>query len=192
MECNRRGAVRGRTAVKCRRIAVLGALGATISVIVSCLSLNPAGIAIIEPAAALGPADVVEAQLDALRENTDENEGIATTFRFASPQNRDAIGSLESFIELFESPLYLPMLNHEEVQIFAPSVQGDLALVPVALRSKDNRRIDYLFILTRQRETPYDGMWMTDAVQIHSPNDPHSDGESAQMGHTQPGVADSE
>lgn len=150
-------------------LAILAMLG-------SCETLQPPDSQrITEPNPSLNPVQVVEAQLDALRRNRDDDEGIRITYNFASPANREETGPLDRFRTLFESPVYAPLLNHREFEVYAPSVYEDLAVVPVRVIASDGEQVDYVFILTRQQEDPYENMWMTDAVQIHSPDDSTSE-----------------
>ena len=69
----------------------------------------------LAPAPSFGPAEVTQIQLDALRTNTLINEGIALTFRFASPANRQVTGPLPRFVKMLRSPPYDRLLNHREV-----------------------------------------------------------------------------
>lgn len=114
----------------------------------------------------LRPEEVVEIQLTALRTNGPDNEGIERTFRFASPANRSATGPLERFASLFRTPAYRPMLNHVSSEVFSPVVDGGVALVPVTVSLPDGSEFDYMFVLSRQSDAPYENMWMTDAVQF--------------------------
>lgn len=117
-----------------------------------------------EPAPDLSPEDVVRAQLNALRDNGPDHDGIERTYQFASPANRRATGPLERFIALFRNPDYTPMLNHESADIDEVSVDGDRAVIPVTITQIDGSAFDYVFVLSEQTEEPYEDMWMTDAV----------------------------
>lgn len=130
---------------------------------------------VTEPSSALSPVQVVEAQLDALRRNRDDDEGIAILYNFFSPTNRERTGPLERFRRRFDNSVYAPLLNHREFEVYAPTVVVDLAMVPVRVIASDGEQIDYVFVLTRQQDEPYESMWMTDAVQMHSPDDQDSE-----------------
>ncbi len=128
-----------------------------------------------QPRVGLEPEDVVRIQLEALKTNGPANEGIARTFRFASPANRAVTGPLERFALLFRSPAYQPMLNHVTSVVYSPVMDSGLALVPVTLTQSDGSEVDYMFVLSRQTMEPYEDMWMTDAVQYQGaviPADP--------------------
>lgn len=140
-----------------------------------CESVDLQAGEITEPSAALSPSEVVSAQLRALSESGEGEDGIETAYRFASPSNRENTGPLENFRTLFDNPVYEPMVGHREAEVFSPTVQGDLAIVPVSLTDDEGSVVDYVFVLTRQQEEPYENMWMTDAVQIHSPENPDTE-----------------
>jgi hypothetical protein len=109
---------------------------------------------------------VVQVQMNALKYNDDAtDDGIRTVRRFASPDNREIVGSFEQFVEIIESPTYAPMLSYDSAA-FEPERTGeDTALVRVTTRAAGNVTARYEFRLTRQGEGQYDGCWMTDGVQ---------------------------
>lgn len=160
-----------RNAIRAAFVSLIAALS-----LVTCESIEPPDAQrVTEPDAALSPVQVIEAQLDALRRNRDDNEGIAIIYNFASPANRERMGPLERFRRHFDNSAYAPLLNHREFEVYAPTVVADLAVVPVRVIASDGEQVDYVFVLTRQQEEPYESMWMTDEVQIHSPDDPDSE-----------------
>jgi hypothetical protein len=117
------------------------------------------------PSPELSPGDVVRIQLEALQHNDlpEPDAGIALAFRFSSPGNREQTGPLPRFSEMIRSA-YAEMLNHREVRLPAPLIQGDEAIQPVEVVAKNGATFRYLFILSRQSEPPYAGCWMTDSV----------------------------
>ncbi len=124
-----------------------------------------------EPRADLAPAEVVAAQLYALKNNDSANrdDGIRTAFRFASPGNRRVTGPIERFIEMVKNPLYAPLLNHRSARSGEMTVVGGAARQKVTLTARDGAPATYVFILTQQDGPPCSGCWMTDAV-IRSEN----------------------
>lgn len=130
---------------------------------------------ITEPDPNLNPVDVVRAQLDALRAPGDERQRIEIAFRFISPARRREIGTVDRYAELFEQGANFALLNHREADVFRPTVRGDLAIVPTSVVAADGERVDLVFVLIREREEPYENMWLTDAIQVHSTEDPVSE-----------------
>ncbi len=141
-----------------------------------CETLRPPDLQrVSEPDPVLNPVEVVEAQLEALRPNRNDEEGMRVVYTFASPATREEKGDFEQFRRLFENGVYGSLLNHREFDVYAPTVVENLAVVPVRVIASDGRQVDYMFILTRQQEEPYENMWMTDSIQVHSPHDEDSE-----------------
>jgi len=135
------------------------------AVVLACSGLRTPG-----PHPSLTPADVVVAQLDALSRRGDD--GIARAYRFASPANRRAIGSVDRFERVVRSPGYAPMLDHRSAELGPERVEGGRAAVAVALTAADGSRHAYLFELSRQRDGAWTGCWMTDSVLVMTPREP--------------------
>src|SRR5438309_2031919 len=66
----------------------------------------------MEPSPQLTPDQVVRVQMEAMKHNDRpaHDAGIAKTFKFASPQNREQTGPLDKFIAMVKNPVYAPML----------------------------------------------------------------------------------
>lgn len=118
-----------------------------------------------QPSPELSPGAAVRIQLEALRHNDtpEPDAGIKVLFRFASPDNRAQTGPLPRFSEMIRNG-YPEMLNHREVRLPPPLIQGDEAIQPVEVVARNGAAYRYLFILSRQSEPPYAGCWMTDSV----------------------------
>ncbi len=117
-----------------------------------------------EPSPKLTPAQVVSAQLAALKNNDDRDSGIRISFRFASPGNKAQTGPIERFIAMVKNPAYLPMINHQSVHPEPIEVNGSAARQIVTLVASHGKRTRYLFVLSKQKQPPCRGCWMTDAV----------------------------
>ena len=129
---------------------------------------SPAGRATLtqRPNPGLEPHDVVTIILDALRHNDmpTKDRGIAVTFDFSSPANRDATGPFDRFAALAKNPDYWPMLNHQRVERGEMILLGAEARQRVTVVGAGGERVTYTFILTRQEEGEFSGCWMTDGV----------------------------
>lgn len=115
-----------------------------------------------KPEPNLSPQDVVRIQVESLQEHDDQ--GIATVYRFASPDNRLATGPLSRFAKLFETPSYQALREAASTEYFEMEIDGDSAMQIVALTNNKGIVSFYLFQLTRQSNGSYDGCWMTDGV----------------------------
>lgn len=117
------------------------------------------------PTPDLSPAQVVRVVMDALKNNDADDSGIAVTFDFASPGNKEATGPLARFIPMVKSPVYGPMLNHRSSTVGKVLVRDDEAQALVTLIDAKGEKAAYVFRLSRQ---PDDGdppnCWLTDGV----------------------------
>lgn len=109
------------------------------------------------------PQQVISIVVNSLQKNTLANEGIATVFRFASPENKSATGPLSRFTQMLKRG-FPDMLNHKGVRYDAIDIVGDMAVQAVWLQTQSGAEFGYAFQLRKQRGGMHDGMWMTDAV----------------------------
>ena len=130
------------------------------------LALALAGTAAPHPAPSLSPAEVVAIVLNALQHNDDPSPdaGIATTFEFASPANREETGPLERFALLIKNPAYRVMLDFRTATRGRLEIDGNHARQRVAIVGRDGTQVTYVFLLSKQPEGPYANCWMTDGV----------------------------
>jgi hypothetical protein len=114
----------------------------------------------------LTPEEVVGAVLEALRTNDlpTPDRGIAVTFAFASPANRDATGTIEKFAALVRTQAYSPILNYRHVERGLLRVDGDEARERVVVTGADGTRAAFVFTLSRQASGLFKDCWMTDRV----------------------------
>jgi len=93
---------------------------------------------------------VVQVQMNAFRYNDNRtNDGIRAARAFASPTNREAVGSVEQFVSLFETPSYAPMLTYDTAQYSVPRVDNDTAEIEVVTRENGSVTGRYEFRLVR-------------------------------------------
>jgi hypothetical protein len=109
------------------------------------------------------PQQVIDIVLDSMQKNADDNEGIATVFRFASPENKSVTGPLSRFTQMIKRG-YPDMLNHTSARLEDIDIVGDVATQSVWLQTQSGTEYGYQFKLSIQRGGTYDGMWMTDSV----------------------------
>jgi hypothetical protein len=130
------------------------------------LTLSPLSLADSigsEPSTEYTPQQVVKIVIDSLQFNEEDDQGIATVYRFASPGNKANTGPLPRFTQMIKRG-FPDMLNHSRSRFDPMEVNGDSALQAVWLMTPSGKEIGYAFQLGLQRGGEYDGMWMTDAV----------------------------
>jgi len=121
---------------------------------------------------------VVQIQMNALRYNDEAtNDGVRTLRAFASPENREIVGSVDEFAALFEGERYGPMLTYDTAEYSVPEVDGGTAEIEVVTRENGDVTGRYEFRLelidggsrgTDDALGDVDGCWMTDAVAASS------------------------
>ena len=116
------------------------------------------------PDPSLSAVDVVRIQMRALQTNGAADQGISTTYRFASPGNKRVTGPFERFDQMIKAPPYDAMLNAQAVELGTLRLSEGRALQEVLVTTADGETAAYLFVLRRQTEAPLAGCWMTEAV----------------------------
>jgi len=118
------------------------------------------------PSAELQAGDVVQIVIDALARNDYPfaDAGIATTFNFASPANKENTGPLERFVKLVKGPVFGKMINHRDSTLSKVIFEGNKALRLVQIVGENNETLYFAFRLGLQQEGEYAGMWLTEAV----------------------------
>jgi len=119
----------------------------------------------LKPNAELTPDQVVVIVIEALKNNDPSNndEGIATVFEFASPGNKSVTGPLDRFTHMIKGG-FADMLNHFDSSFGEMQIKADKAIQPVWLTSRSGVETGYVFQLGKQVGGEYDGMWMTESV----------------------------
>jgi hypothetical protein len=129
-----------------------------------------------KPEPCWGPEAVCQAQLEALQAGD-----AAGVFRFASPTNQAATGPAERFAQMLQSPLYRPLLQHQQADLLrSVQMRPDTALLIVGVRSNlptqepgVTQRVVYSWTVRLQGEEAGPELancWLTEAVQPISQN----------------------
>jgi hypothetical protein len=135
----------------------------------------PAGTA---PDPRLGAEDVVAIVLSALADAGARPDAalprgeraLALAFAFASPANRAAVGSLESFTAMVQDDAYRPLVGHRQASRGVLHVTGERATQRVVVTAADGARVAYTFTLARQATGAFRGCWMTEGVEREAPS----------------------
>jgi hypothetical protein len=116
------------------------------------------------PSPALSPEAVVRIQVEALRDNGDDDAGIAEVFRFASPGNRSQTGPLPRFVRMVRAAPYDALLNHRRASYGPVALGQERMQQTVTVTASDGSERRFLWLVSRQSEGEHSGCWMTDAV----------------------------
>ncbi len=133
-----------------------------------------------DPDPALAPEQVVRAVLDALKENNANDDGIRTTFKFASPGNQAVTGPVERFIPMVKSPFYRALINHKSAKVGKVQRKDDRAAAYVLVVDANGRAAYFVWQLSRQKDGAFKDCWMTDGVApLQAPGQDDDDVEKA-------------
>jgi len=111
------------------------------------------------------PGLVIHIQVSALRNNDPAtDEGINTTWQFASPSNRAVTGPYANFVRLIEEN-FQPLLNAETVRYGRLFRNNGTAFQNVVVTGPDGSIQSYRWSVQRQSGGQYDGCWMTASVR---------------------------
>jgi hypothetical protein len=116
------------------------------------------------PDPSLSPEEVVHIQMRALQHNGTDDSGIRTTYRFASPANKQVTGPYERFAQMIKAAPYRAMLNAASLAFDDIRVEETQAVQKVRVVTSDGQENTYVFVVRRQDRPPYQDCWMTDAV----------------------------
>ena len=87
---------------------------------------------LIKPKNSIKPLEVVEIQLNGLKNNNEpyEDFGIEQTWEFAHPNNKKYTGPLEKFKSMLKSDMYQMLINHLENKIDIISGRAEKTNLP--------------------------------------------------------------
>lgn len=121
---------------------------------------------LLQPDANLTPRQVVEIQLRSLQQNDvpAPDNGIAQTWAFAHPANREMTGPLARFTVMLKGPNYRRLLNHRSHRIEPVVRTDDMALFNVAIVAADGVTLLLQWRVARVGVGRFTGAWMTVGV----------------------------
>lgn len=123
------------------------------------------------PDPSLTPVQVIDAVLAALKNNhPDTDDGLRTTFRFASPANQRNTGPADRFVAMVKKPPYDALINHRSARIKPIEIDDGRAVCLVRVVAQDGHRTYFLWNLSKQSaDGPLNNCWMTDGVSPIEP-----------------------
>ena len=135
--------------------------------ILICLVFSTSNAELLKPEPSIKPSEVISIQLTALQTNSTpfENAGIAQTWEFAHPNNREYTGPLKNFTKMMYSSSYQIMLDHQSHNITLVAEQEDMAFFFIELTDRIGN--EYGFQWTLQKvltDGQFYNCWMTIGV----------------------------
>jgi len=121
---------------------------------------------LVRPDPSIAPVEVVAIQLKALQfnDNPEPDFGIAQTWNFAHPRNREVTGPLPRFAQMIKGPAYNLMLNHRRHEIAPIEIGPDTAQFEVLLETEAGQILNFRWGVERVRDGEFANCWMTVAV----------------------------
>lgn len=121
-----------------------------------------------QPGPDLSPDQVVQRQLEAFQNNAENDAGIATAYRFASPDYRKQTGTVMRFAAIVRTPDFQALLGFQTAELGQLTIDDDRAM-QVVLLEDDQGNVDlFLFELVKMRDGPLEGCWLTDGIHPSS------------------------
>ncbi len=122
---------------------------------------------LIKPNSTLKPLDVLEIQLNSLKNNNNpyKDAGIEQAWEFAHPSNKELTGPLTKFKKMIYSESYKILISHENNKTIALKETTNKFIFKVYVLSKDKKKYYYIWQIEKvEKEGKFKDCWMTTAV----------------------------
>ena len=121
---------------------------------------------IINPNEKLSPYDVVKIQLEALKNNDKDDEGIKQTWLFAHPENKKSTGPYARFRIMIYGDQYRTLLNHTSHKIELLMNSPNKYIFKIKILAKDKQLLFYEWHVEKASENNCKDCWFTSAVSM--------------------------
>lgn len=118
----------------------------------------------IQPKKTLSAKEVILIQLNALKNNDQNDSGIEQTWLFAHPKNKLVTGPYPRFRIMLYDPHYQILLNHKSHSINLIQSDDKKFVYGVNVVSKDNQNFFYEWHIEKGTEENCNNCWFTSAV----------------------------
>ena len=119
-----------------------------------------------EPNKRLEPYDVVKIQLEALKNNNKDDNGIKQTWLFAHPDNKKITGPYERFRIMIYGQQYKFLLNHSSHKINLITNSPNRSIYRIEILSDKKQLLFYEWHVQKGSEEKCKNCWFTSAVSI--------------------------
>ena len=119
-----------------------------------------------KPNKRLSPYDVVKIQLEALKNNNKDDNGIRQTWLFAHPDNKKVTGPYERFRIMIYGQQYKFLLNHSSHKINLISNSPKTFIYRIEILSDKKQLFFYEWHVQKGSEEKCKNCWFTSAVSI--------------------------
>ena len=125
------------------------------------LQANP-----VTPHKDLSAYDIVKIQLEALKNNNKNDDGIRQTWLFAHPDNKKVTGPYERFRIMIYGKQYRQLLNHNSHKINLIMNIPNKYIFKIKILSKDKKLLFYEWHVQKAADKNCSNCWFTSAVSI--------------------------
>ena len=119
---------------------------------------------LIEPNKDLKPYDVVKIQLEALKNNSKNDEGIKQTWLFAHPDNKKITGPYERFRIMIYGQQYKYLINHDSHKINLLSNSPNTFIYRIEILTEEKKLFFYEWHVQKGTDKNCVSCWFTTAV----------------------------
>jgi len=119
-----------------------------------------------KPNKKLEPYDVVKIQLEALKNNNKDDNGIKQTWLFAHPDNKKITGPYERFRIMIYGQQYKFLLNHSSHKINLITNSPNKFIYRIEILSDKKQLFFYEWHVQKGSEEKCKNCWFTSAVSI--------------------------
>ena len=121
---------------------------------------------LVKPNKKLEPYDVVKIQLEALKNNNKDDNGIKQTWLFAHPDNKKITGPYERFRIMIYGQQYKFLLNHSSHKINLITNSPNRFIYRIEILSDKKQLFFYEWHVQKGSEEKCKNCWFTSAVSI--------------------------
>ena len=118
----------------------------------------------IAPNIKLLPYDVVKIQLEALKNNNKDDDGIKQTWLFAHPDNKKYTGPYERFKIMLLGEQYKFLINHSSHKINLLSNSPNTFIYRIEIIANDKQLFFYEWHVQKGSDDKCNDCWFTSAV----------------------------
>ena len=134
--------------------------------IIIILFSNKLNTEIVNPNEKLLPFDVVKIQLEALKNNNENDNGIEQTWLFAHPENKKITGPYARFRIMIYGDQYRSLLNHSSHKIDLMMNTPKKYIFKVEVLAKNKKLFIYEWHVEKASEKNCKNCWFTSAVSM--------------------------
>ena len=117
-----------------------------------------------KPSKKLDPYDVVKIQLEALKNNDENDQGIRQTWLFAHPDNKKVTGPFARFRIMIYGQQYKHLINHSSHKIKLITNSSNTYVYRIEILSENKKLFFYEWHVQKGSDNNCQNCWFTSAV----------------------------